>query len=616
MTRQFTAFILLLAVIGLSACQPTKPMPEKRPDPALVSAAKQAEQSGDFQSAAQHYLTLAQHTSQPAQSEYYLHAAQNFWQAGNSDKAMDALSHLVLSSLSKAQQFDARILKAQLSLVLAQPDNALQALDAITLDTLSPAQQATVLKLRIQAYDQIGNLPEKANSLIALDPLLPDQEHQENQQKLWQTLMAMTPQSLDIYNPGLPADVRSGWYELATIIQTYRDRPQALAAALDNWQRDYPNHPADPALYQDVLTARTHLPTELSLIAVLLPETGRYQQAADAIRQGLLAAYYQSQSNSELRFYPVDNQSHPVEAQYQQAVEDGADIVIGPLAKASVKQLAEHATLTVPVLALNHIDLTVANRLFQFGLAPEDDAQAVADYANQHQFQRALALAPQSNWGHRVYHAFEQRWIEHSGVLLNRAFYPRKENDYSAILKPLLGLDQSIARHRRLQRVLGKKLEFEPRRRQDIDFIFLAAKPLKARQLVPQLKFHRTGRLPIIATSHAFSGHDNPQQDIDLNGLIITDIPWILDSDKQTDPVYGALKQQHSADFDHFVRLYALGADAYRIIPQLNQLSHTPQAGFDGATGHLTIDAQSRIHRQTQWGIFKSGTLTPLHDND
>ncbi len=79
----------------------------------------------------------------------------------------------------------------------------------------------------------------------------------------------------------------------------------------------------------------------------------------------------------------------------------------------------------------------------------------------------------------------------------------------------------SKLRYESLKRTLTAaiKIGFEPRRRQDIDIIFLIARPLKARQLVPQFKFHRSGQLPVVATSHAYTGAKNKQQDIDLNGL-------------------------------------------------------------------------------------------------
>ena len=71
------------------------------------------------------------------------------------------------------------------------------------------------------------------------------------------------------------------------------------------------------------------------------------------------------------------------------------------------------------------------------------------------------------------------------------------------------------------------ELEFEPRRRQDIDIVFMAAFPAGARQLMPQLAFHHGADLPVHATSHVWSGVPDPANDRDLDGVVFGDMPWL-----------------------------------------------------------------------------------------
>ena len=191
--------------------------------------------------------------------------------------------------------------------------------------------------------------------------------------------------------------------------------------------------------------------------------------------------------------------------------------------------------------------------------------------------------------------------------------YDESANDFSSTLTPLLGLTSSEHRYQTLKRVIGRAAEFEPRRRQDLDFIFVVARPLKARQLVPQLKFHRSGDLPIIATSHAYAGYENSQQDIDLNGLIINDIPWVFDSLARLDSAYAVLQTENpSNSFNALIRLYALGADAYRLTNQLNSLRRSSSLGIQGATGTLSVDELGYIRRKLQAGKFKDGKIQAL----
>jgi len=613
MKEPFLRSLLILLLISLSACQTTQSVITSPPRTEADLAAHSAELSGDYLSAAQQYLTLATESKKHLQAYYYLRSAQAFWLAGDAVQASNSLSHVDSTLLSTSQQNDTALLEAELSLAESQAEQALVTLERIKFKSLSLSQKQQILRLKIDAYQLTENWLEKANSHLTLSTLLSDVEIAENQQGLWQALMSLTPQSLELFNPGMPPAVNSGWFELANIVKSYQTNPEAFVVAIENWQRDSPNPPADLELYAPNLSAGTQLGKDLNLIAVLLPEAGPYKTAAQAIKQSIITAHFIARSDTQVRFYAVTIEPSNVVQQYQQAIADNASVVIGPLDKRAVEQLATSVELTIPVLALNRLSANSSYpNLFQFGLAPEDDAVSIANYAMKQGFQRAVILTSHDNWGTRVAAAFKEQWLNNGGTLLNTSTYATDQNDFSATITPLLRLDRSTQRKHSLSQTLGRKIQSEPRRRQDIDFVFLAAKPLKARQLVPQLKFHRSGSLPIIATSQAYSGRENSQQDIDLNKLIITDIPWMLDESAETDPVYNALKMSQPKFFDSFVRLYALGADAYRIIPHLNSLSRSSDISFPGATGKLTIDGSGTVNRETNWGYFDKGLLNPI----
>ncbi len=617
-------FLVTCLILTLSACQPADPNISTRPNQSDVIAAQEAEQSGDYDSAAKQYLKLASKNNNEQQALFYLYAAQNFWQLNDSAQASSSLDKINPEKLSETKQYDAGILAAKIALSNDQAEEALRALESFDLKSIPDMQKKEMLELQIQAYQLTENWLEKAYSHIALAPLLETNEREQNQQDLWQALMHLSPQILDLFNPGVPPATDSGWFALAYAIQAYPKNSDALAVAIEDWYRSYPNHPADPERFLSMggssdteVTTEFNLPQNISDIAILLPESGPYKMAAKAIKEGIIAAHLTAQSNIQLHFFPVDTDreygTSNVVQQYQRAVDKNVSLVIGPLDKIAVQLLAESNTLTVPVLALNRLGKQIAkSNLFQFGLAPEDDAIAVANYATEHGFNRAIVLAPQNSWGERISSSFIDQWRINNGTVIKQAAYEVSQNDFSDVLKPFLGLVASTQRSRELTRTLGRNLEFEPRRRHDIDFIFLVAKPAKARQLVPQLKFFRSGTLPIIATSHAYSGYPNPQQDIDLNRLIISDIPWIFDEIATSDPTYIALSTSQTEDFNHLKRLYALGVDAYHLIPELNHLSNDSNSSFSGATGELSIDQFAYVVRKTRWGRFEQGLLQLL----
>ena len=615
MTSRFYFSLFIIIAFNLSGCQLAPSPITTRPDNTAEIAAQTAEQSGDYLTASQQYIDLATAASEPQKSLFYLRAALAFWQINQQEDVNATLAKVNRAQLNQAQQLDAAMLDANIALSNAKPEQALAALTPFDLTYISASQKQEILELKIQAYGLTSNWLEQANNHILIDPLLTEAEQVQNHQSLWQALMSLTPQALDLFNPSMPPAIDSGWFALAYLVKNYRANPEAFIVALEDWQRNYPNHPAEPALYQQSLDAGTRLPQQITDIAILLPETGPYKEAAEAVKRGILAAHFTSKSATRLHFYAVDTDKQTglsnVLQQYQRAVDLHANLVIGPLDKESLEILANTDDLSVPVLALNRLTTSTAKQnLFQFGLAPEDEAIAVANYAKRMNYQRALVLAPNSEWGTRIATAFNTQWLDNDGVLLNQANYDSNQNDFAKTIKPLLGLDASEQRELLLTQRLGTSLEFEARRRQDIDFIFVVAKPLKARQLVPQLKFHRSGNLPIMATSHAYEGYDNSQQNIDLNKLVISDMPWVFSDIAQSDSTYIALRNASPEHFAQFVRLYALGADAYHLIPELNQLSRSPELSMRGATGELSIDQAGLVNRKPNWATFNNGLIT------
>lgn len=616
MTQRFSALLMLLAILTLSACQPIS-METKPSGPDMTTLISDAEKQGDYAVAAEEYLTKAAESEGALKSAFQYRAAIMQYELGELAEADALLAETNLEQLTSAEQLTANLLRADIAVLNLDGQTALQHLDKIDFASANTAQQKRILELRITAYDLTENWLEKALAHIKLDGMLPEGERENNHLALWQTLMKMTPQALDLYNPGQPPAEDSGWFALAYAFKAYENNPEAIEVAIEDWQYSYPNHPADVEQLKKSIKTPVRLPEQLDLIGILLPDSGPAANAAQAIRQGIIAAHFNAQSNVRLQFYDVRPGNTPdannVISQYDKAVADGANIIIGPLDKVSVEILATYDALSIPVLALNRInqDIDQAN-FFQFALAPEDDARTQAEYANQQGYKRAIVLSPRSDWGDRVVQAFADEWQTLGGQLVTRAKYDEAENDYSHILTPILGVDSSNQRYQNLRRTLGQSLEFEPRRRQDVDFLFMVGRPLKARQLLTQLRFHRSGQLPILATSHAYGGEANAQQDIDLNGLIFTDIPWMFSKQSAQDPAYAAVRRQASGDIGTFMRLAALGVDAYRMIPFLPTMTSSQSEEYKGATGTLTINEQGQIERSMPIATIRNGLIEPL----
>jgi outer membrane PBP1 activator LpoA protein len=115
--------------------------------------------------------------------------------------------------------------------------------------------------------------------------------------------------------------------------------------------------------------------------------------------------------------------------------------------------------------------------------------------------------------------------------------------------------------------------------------------------------FNFAGDLPIYATSHIFSGKTNRKKDTDLNGIYFTDLPWLLEASE----IKSDLEKNQKRAKGVYARLYAMGVDAFRLYPRLNQLSVLPDSKIFGVTGDLSMDSEGRIHRQMPLARFQRG---------
>ena len=129
-----------------------------------------------------------------------------------------------------------------------------------------------------------------------------------------------------------------------------------------------------------------------------LPEEGQHLAAADAIREGILAAYFArpAPERPELRFVAAPADAYRAAAAVQEAAQAGAAVAIGPLDKAAVTQLANSAALPIPVLALNQGETAGSPppNLYQFALAPAEAAARIAARLSLALAKRPMSLSP------------------------------------------------------------------------------------------------------------------------------------------------------------------------------------------------------------------------------
>src|ERR1700748_493322 len=89
-----------------------------------------------------------------------------------------------------------------------------------------------------------------------------------------------------------------------------------------------------------------------SLIALLLPLTGRQSAAALAVRDGFLTAYYSMPAAVRPGMHVYDTGQMSVAAPLNQATQAGAGLIVGPLTREEVTAAAGFTGVRPPMLTL------------------------------------------------------------------------------------------------------------------------------------------------------------------------------------------------------------------------------------------------------------------------
>lgn len=578
----------MLAAI-LPACSYWNPPPAQT----LEQAVKDPEA---LQSTA-HYMQESQHSVGETKSDATIKAASQLIEAGMIERAEQMLIAIPTDDLTPALRSKRQCLYAEMELYEQKPQTALRLLNTIDQSTLqSTYWRLRFHQLRARAHQQSGNNLASVKDRITIDALLNNAQAKKiNRHQLWTNLHSLSLDQLtDAYMNATKGSILSGWLNLAMIYKEFANQPRHLVNALDRWHEKHAQHPASAFMPKQFNVARLKHPQR---IALLLPLHGKLAKPAQALRDGFMNNYYlNNRKHPRQSIISVfDTSKGDIKTIYRDAIHAGADFVVGPLDKSNVQRLANNASIKVPTLSLNYITdsrtSTPAN-LYQFGLSPIDEAVQVAMKAHLAGHQNALIIAPQGEWGKAIVAAFTQQWQQLEGHTIAQINYQPKQGLNKAIRDALL-IPQSTARARQVKRIIGNnKLKFIPRRRQDIDMVFMIASPKVARQVKPLLQFHYAGDIAVYATSSIYSGKPNSTRDRDLNGINFPDMPWILQS-KRARPRYA--------------RLYALGSDAFKLSQQIAILKTMPELGIPGDTGELYMTQHQHISRKLPWAVFNNG---------
>jgi hypothetical protein len=634
--RYRTALALIALGLLIAGCSTNSRPPASLERAAALSA------RGDHAAAAREYEALSAQARGTALNPVLMSAAKEWLRANDAGAAEAAIARLAMP-LESDQPSIRSLLLAEAALLRGEASRGWELLSGVG----TPVGAARIDEYHAlrQRLALATNRPLQAiRSQVDRETVAADAAAtQQMRQDFLRELIAAVDRgiTLDPRVAGRDAAAR-GWLEAAPLAARVARAPKESNVGITAaWRQRHPNHPATAALASLGQSSSTNAPPDSSSIAtdsaatpriptatssllplgrsmprvahvaVLLPLSGRNGALGAQIREGVLAAYFSEPESmrTPLRFYDTARQS--VAEAFTAAMQGGAVSVIGPLARDEVLAVTTSATVAEAptVIALNALPTgqTVPPNVRQFALSPEDEARAVARRALAEGRRRAVALVPSGDWGARVLQAFRDELDAGGGALLGAETLPGRDLGNAA--QSLLRIDSSIARHRRLQSVLDMPLAFQPRRRADVDFIFMPGPAATLRQWRPQLRFQGLGDLPAYATSDAFDGRVGDE----LQGLVFPDIDWMIAPQAPLVATLRASTQDALADSAQRNRFFALGHDAWMLQVALRS-GRSPSSGapMTGAVGTLFVDDEGRVQRSLRFAQFDDGQIKLL----
>lgn len=330
-------------------------------------------------------------------------------------------------------------------------------------------------------------------------------------------------------------------------------------------------------------------------------------------------------SNAQIKVY--DTNAQPVAQLIQQAQNDGATLVVGPLLKEDVATVAGLST-PLNILALNEPgSLQNHPNMCYFALSPENEARDAARHIWQQNKRMPLLLVPSNNYGTRVANAFTLEWQKLGGSVVEEQTFgsvadlKQRINGNSGI--PMSGtpvvVQAPAAAAPAAVSVAGLTFNApeQPAPVTDtpasgkIDSVYIVASQNELSLIKPMITMSTGSRsnIALYASSRSSQAGAGPDFRLEMDGLQFSDIPLLSGANP-------ALMQQTVKNFNNdysLARLYAMGIDAWTLANHFSQIRQQPGYQINGDTGILNASQNCVINRTLSWNQYSQGQIVPVH---
>lgn len=177
---------------------------------------------------------------------------------------------------------------------------------------------------------------------------------------------------------------------------------------------------------------------EGATVALLVPLSGRAANVGRALQNGAQLAVFETGEDIKLRPYDTQGTPEGARAAAQQAVTDGARLILGPLfagAATAVRPIAQQANIDVITFSNNR--QVAGGGVFVLGLGPGDQIDRVVSYAISQGKPRLGALLPRNGYGNVVAASLREAAQRYRGDIIDIAYYTPQQSSYEDLVQSM-----------------------------------------------------------------------------------------------------------------------------------------------------------------------------------
>ena len=303
-------FLIFLSLVFISACQtgsqpsqvtpPTESGAPSGEDLPLLSdreekivQAFQLEVNESWLEAAAIYQTLAENSTQPDRSSFFVRAALMFYNYELYDYIEPYFDSLLETDIVEQDMAYKNTILAGSYVGIGKIYQGLSALPEI--DSLIDYRfKALALKIRSKGLVVIGKPLESAKLRMEISGhLKTPEEIEKNNAFIWEALTRINESAiLRTLSEPQTAELR-GWLELNLIARRSNMLPARIEPWINQWYQIYGEHPAGPRFAINLLEESKQIYINPVKVALMLPLSGKLQAVSQAIQNGFLYAFYQ-----------------------------------------------------------------------------------------------------------------------------------------------------------------------------------------------------------------------------------------------------------------------------------------------------------------------------------